>query len=90
MGNSRLCTVCEAALAPPTGFGKPSPYCSGRCRDAAGCHRAEIRYWRRTVARWEPVGDASMLAWCRERLDRARELPAAFFLDPANRWALRS
>ncbi|MEK6720534.1 MAG: hypothetical protein AABZ33_07655 [Chloroflexota bacterium] len=89
-GVSRLCAVCHAVLATPVGRGKPSPYCGPRCRDAARRLRAEIRFWERTVAGWEPIDNARQLAWCRARLDRARAVPPAFFLDPANRWTLRS
>ena len=85
-----LCTVCATPLPAPVHRGMPSPYCSDACRAAAHAHRSEVRYWRRAVAAWEPVGDAKQLTWCRDRLERATALVPAYFLDPAHRWALRS
>ena len=90
MHSRRACSVCAGPLAAPAHRGMPSPYCSDPCRRAAHDLASEIRFWRRAVAGWEPVGDPVQLAWCRDRLARARALPAAHFLDPANRWALRS
>ena len=83
------CATCGAPLPPVTTRGTARTYCDARCRRAAEMRRAEIAFWERTVTAWEPIDNPRQLAWCRERLERAKALPAAFFLDPANRWALR-